>query len=266
MSMNAPNNNNWVLGSGILEMDFWANGAKTGAFFDCGDCEKFTTDFSADMLTKNTNRNGSHGPVASFVTGVKGEATITLNEMTARFLSKAMLGTRSNLAQSGSTQTSVAIAASGIRVGASYYIGYLGVTAFVLKNSSTALTLGTDYTFNSETGKVTILGGAITDGLATINWSGTVPAITSTADTTGVGRSVINPLQAAKVQASIRFTSAADAGGQRYVVFIPLLQFSPSQALDWIKKDDTMTMELKGSIMMDTTQPAGQEYGTITEL
>lgn len=261
-----PSSGNCYFGSGVLSIDIWSSGAKTTAFFDLGDVSAFTTDFSAEMATKNTSRTGARGLYASAVKSVKGEVSLTLSEWAARNLAVAVLGKRADLAQSSSTVTSQALASSGAVLGASYRIGYYNVSAFVLKLGATALTLGTDYTFNSETGEVKLLTtGTITAGTTTLVWSGTVPAITSTAGSTGVGRSTIALLQSALIYCSLRFVSATDATGPRYDIFLPKVQIAPGSAIDWLK-DDFGDLSFKGELMYDSTQTSGQEYGLITEL
>lgn len=261
-----PSNMNLYLGSGVVYMDFWKNGAKTGGFFDLGDVSAFKTEYTAENAVKKTSRNGSRGTYRSTPKSASAKVSLTLSEFAARNFEVAVMGKRTNLTQSSSTQTSVAIPAAAVQLGAAFYTGFYGVTSFVLKKGATALTLGTDYTFDAESGAVTFVPtGTVTNGDATITWGGTVPAITSNADTTGVGRSRIAFLQNANILVSIRFKSATDATGPRYLVYLPQVQLAPKDGIDWIK-DDWSDLQLEGEIQMDLTQPAGQEYGTADEL
>ena len=260
-----PSNGNLYLGAGVLKMDFWTTaGVKTGLFYDLGDVSEFQTTFNVDVAEKKTSRVGARSLYKTAIKGVSGEGTLKLSEFAARNVAAALLGTRTDLTQSSTTRTDVApLNDPQMQKGGSCYIGSRGVTGFTLKMApSTALVLNTDYTFDSETGEVTILQSSttFTNG-SKLLWSGTVPAITATS-----GRSVITPLQQPMILASLRFKSAADqVSGPRYDAFIPQIQIYPDGAQDWIK-DDFADLAMKFKILMDTSQAAGQEYGSFVEL
>lgn len=259
-----PNNGNLYLGAGVLKLDVWSAGAKTGLFYDMGDVSEFSTTMSSEIAEKKTSRTGARGLYKSAVKGVSGEGSLKLSEWAAYNVANAILGTRSDLTQSSTTKTDAApVSNPAMQKGASCYIGFRGVTSFTLKMApATALVLGTDYTFDAETGEVTILStsSTFTNG-SKLLWSGTVPAILNTS-----GRSIITPLSAPMILASIRYKSATDqVSGPRYDIFLPMVQLIPDGAMEWLK-DDFSDLGMKIKLMMDTTQAAGQEYGTITEL
>lgn len=49
-------------------------------------------------------------------------------------------------------------------IGRSYFLGRTALVTVVVKKSSTTLTLGTDYSIDLNTGKLTVLGGTLADG------------------------------------------------------------------------------------------------------
>lgn len=259
-----PNSGNLIIPKGVLSIDLWSAGAKTGMFWDAGDAQEFTTTWSVDVAEKNTMRTGASGLYASAVKSVKGELGITLTEWAARNVAMHALGTRTDLVQTASTKTDTApVGDPAMQKGAKCYIGFRDVTSFALKMApSTALVLGTDYTFDAATGEITILStsSTFTNG-SKLLWSGTVPQIQATA-----GRSIITPLSSPMILASLRYRSAPDqAVGQKFDIFIPKVQIYPDGPEEWLK-DDFADLKLKGKLLFDTTQPAGYEYGTITEL
>lgn len=249
-SIATPNSGNAYFGSGIIELDRWAGNplAKTGAFFDAGSVERFTTNLSVDMEISRSARTGARAPYAAAPKQTDGSIEFDMSEFHFRNLALASLGTATPFTQSSSTITAQAIAAAGVVLDAAYYIGYTGVTAFAVKNGAAALVAGTDYTFNAETGAVKFLtGGAVTAGDTTLTWSGTVPAITSSAN-----RSIVQLLSNASIVASIRFTSAIDAYGIRYHHFYPKIQIAPSKEIDWLKQGFEM-ITMKGTLLPDYT-------------
>lgn len=259
-----PSNGNLYLGAGVLDWDIWANGAKTGLFYDLGDVSEFNLDYKVDVAEKRTSRVGARSIYKTAVKGVSAEFSLKLSEWSARNFAIGSLGSRTDFTQSTSTKTDQApLNDPQMQKGGKCYIGFRGVTGFTLKQApATSLVLNTDYTFDAETGQVTILTSSPTfvNG-SKLLWSGTVPAVLATA-----GRSVIAPLQAPMVMATLRFKSDTQAvSGPRYDAYFPQVQFYPNAAQEWLK-DDFSDLSLTGRLMFDTTQAAGLEYGTIVEL
>lgn len=202
-----------------------------GAFFGPINCPKLSINTPAPDNPQQISRQiGSVGQIKSqaFIpkpTDIQMEFD-DLSEQ--RVLGFAFNGTVGSVAQAASTASAQALTLGALGDGA--YIGARDVTSFVLKDSTgtTTYVLGTDYVFDSPSGFVVPLkGGAITAG-ASVEWSGTVPALSGVKV---AGATVTS--QFLRVDADMQ--SLVD--GTRWRLLVPLYQANASGNLDLMGKN-----------------------------
>lgn len=260
MSVLAPNPGLVYYGRGELKLDLWSNGAATNIWKHMGMCSEFSTTVSTETEELENAMSGISSPYAVAISKTNFEGALKASEFGDQNLRLAFAGSTADLVQTSSTKTDSAPVGDPLMVkGASCFIGYYDVTAFTLKMApSTALVLGTDYTFDAGTGEITILStsSTFTDGTKLL-WSGTVPAITSTAK-----RSIITPMASPNLLASLRFNTASDVQGtKRFAIYLPKVLIMPDGNTDWLKKGFG---ELSYKLKVQKHDTLG--YGSVIEL
>ena len=95
---------------------------------------------------------------------------------------------------------------------------------------------------------------------AVTTWDGSVPAIDSSAN-----RSVIYALAASVIKGHLRYVSAPDQTGPRFLVDVWLANVSPDGDLPFLGTDFS-AFNLKGVALQDVTKPDGQQYARVIEL
>lgn len=260
MSLYTPSAGQNFWGRGALRLDIWNAGAPSSAWIHPGMCPQFETNISTESEDLENAMSGVSAPYNSAITKMSWEGSLKTTEFSDRMLRAQFAGTSADLTQSGTTKTDQAPTGDPtLKKGQSCYIGYLGVTAFALKVApNIALVLGTDYTFDAESGEITILESSTTfTSGSKLLWSGTVPAITATAN-----RAVITPMATPQLLCSLRYKTASDVQGtKRVMIHIPQLLLMPDGGVDWLaKKWGELSFKYK------VQKHATLGFGSITEL
>lgn len=251
--MATPSSSNLYLGAGELWFNrFDTSGNKT-QWRHLGNCSKFELSPNTQTAEKYSSMNGARGLLARAITQTGAEASLTLNEFDAENLALGFLGsaTTSGLQGSG-TATDQTLGTANVKKGYALDTGKRKIAVTGAKKSpATALTLGTDYSVDSDSGLITVLPGAvnIADG-DTMLWSGSYPAITTP---------LIKALGNALILGALRYRSASDSTGPRYVVDIWKASISPDGAVGFIGTDFA-EMGFKIACLQDTTQASDNQF------
>lgn len=249
--MSTPDSQNIYVGAGEVWFNrFDANGAAT-QWRHLGDVSKLELTVNADVIEKKSSMTGARGLLARVVTGVTGELSMTLSEFDPENLALALLGTTAAFSQSSGSATDAAVIGT-VKKGSYLDTGKRKIVVTGVKKApSTALVEGTDYTYDSDSGLIRILPGSstVSDG-DTLLWSGTYPAIISTQ---------VQALANAVILGSLRFRSASDAYGPRYLIDVWKVAITPDGALALLS-DSFGEIGLKGAMLEDTSKPVDNRY------
>jgi len=201
--------------------------------------------------------SGARGLLKRVVTSTTSEVALTLDEFDPENVALALLGSASAFSQSSGTATDSAIPGT-VKKGQWLDTGKLKITVTGVKKSpSTALVLGTDYEVDSDSGMIRILPGSSTvaDGDSLL-WSGSYAAITSTQ---------IQALANSRIEGALRFRSASDAVGPRYLVDFWKVSIAPDGALALLTTEFG-EITLKAAVQEDTSKSIGERYFRMVQL
>lgn len=164
-----------VLGRGVLYFDPFVKGTKTKTGErDFGESPGFTINVTVSKLDKYSSRSGTRQKIRSIPLETTRAGQIVTENISTSNLALVLLGSTVTLTSTAATVTDEPI--SDVIQGRYYQLGTsagnpAGVvdlnsgTAAVVKVSSTAKALGTDYTIDYAKGRIYIVpGGTITDG------------------------------------------------------------------------------------------------------
>ncbi len=157
---------NYKLGKGSLLLDQLTSvGAHTGFDF-AGNVSELTLSAEVTKAEAFSSTERSAPLVASAVTQIKYTIVATLNEFTLSNLKKFLLGTSNTKTQSIATNATIDFTGANVVPGRYLDVGARRITGVVVTRDGTdILTLGTDYTVQSEFGLVHLLiGGAVVEG------------------------------------------------------------------------------------------------------
>jgi hypothetical protein len=251
--MATPSTANLYLGAGEIWFNrFDSSGNKT-QWRHLGNCSKFELDPNVNTVEKYSSMSGARGLLSRAVVQTGASVSLTLNEFDPENVALAFLGatTVAGLQTTG-TATDLTTAPAIVKKGSALDTGKRKIVVTSAKKSpSTALTSGTDYTYDSDSGLITILPGAtnITDG-DTLLWTGTYPTITTP---------IVQALSNALLLGALRFRSATDAVGPRYVVDVWRASMQPDGAIGFIG-NDYAEIGFKAACLQDTSQAAGNQF------
>lgn len=254
--MSTPDSNNLYLGAGEVWFNRFSSGAAT-QWRHLGNVTKFELTQSVETLEKKSAMSGARGLLKRVVTGTTSEIALTLDEFEPENVALSLLGTASAFSQTSGTATDTAITGT-VKKGHWLDTGKLKIVVTALKKSpSTALVLGTDYEVDSDSGMVRILPGstAVADGDSLL-WTGTYPSITSTQ---------VQALANARIEGALRFRSASDSVGPRYLVDVWNVSITPDGALALLGTEFG-EIGLKATVQEDTSKTVGQRYFRVVTL
>ncbi len=257
--MPVPSNKNLYLGAGIVLIDLWANGLKSGQWRHLGNVSKLEGTVTQETVEMLSDMDGARGVYDTAVVSSKAELSMDLREFTPESLALALGGSVTTWTQASGTATDSAL--GSVKKGYGLSTGRNRITVTNVKKSATVLVNagspdGTgDYWVESESGTIFFLETTTTAGLVdgdAVTWSGSHPAITSKPEIRGITQGLI--------LCSLKFVSAANqVRGDRYEVLIPQVQISGDGALALISREYG-TIALKGVALEDMTQPAGTRF------
>jgi len=255
--MATPDSGNIYLGAGEVWFNrFGANGSPT-QWRHLGNVSRLEPTQSVETLEKRSAMSGARGLLKRVVTSTTSEVALTLDEFDPENVALALLGSASAFSQSSGTATDSAIPGT-VKKGQWLDTGKLKITVTGVKKSpSTALVLGTDYEVDSDSGMIRILPGSSTvaDGDSLL-WSGSYAAITSTQ---------IQALANSRIEGALRFRSASDAVGPRYLVDFWKVSIAPDGALALLTTEFG-EITLKAAVQEDTSKSIGERYFRMVQL
>jgi len=255
--MATPDSANIYLGAGEVWFNrFNANGAAT-QWRHLGNVSRLEPAQSVETLEKRSAMSGARGLLKRVVTSTTSEVSLTLDEFDPENVALALLGTAAAFSQPSGTATDSAITGT-VKKGQWLDTGKLKITVTVVKKApSTVLVLGTDYEVDSDSGMIRILPGSSTvaDGDSLL-WSGSYPAITSTQ---------VHALANSRIEGSLRFRSASDAVGPRYLVDFWKVAITPDGAMALLTTEFG-EITLKAAVQEDTTKSVGERYFRMVQL
>ena len=257
--MPTPTNADLYVGAGIVLIDRWVNGAKTGNWRHAGLVEKLEVTVSQETVKKKNAMDGARGTYKEVVTGTDAAVAMSFAEFNPENLALALGATVTTWTQASGTATDVAL--GNTKKGYGLSTGKNKITVTSVKKSATVLVNagspgGTgDYWVDSQSGTIFLLDTTTTAGLVdgdALTWSGSYPAITS--------KPQVNGLAAGQITVSLKYISAANqASGPQMEVLIPQMTVSGDGALALIS-ESFGEGALKGSALQDTTQAAGEQF------
>ena len=257
--MPTPTNADLLVGSGIILIDRWVNGVKTGQWRHLGLCEKLEVSVTQESIKKKNAMDGARGTYKEVVTGTEAAVSMTFAEFNPENVALALGGNVTAWTQSSGTATDTAL--GNTKKGWGLSTGRNRITVTAVKKGATVLVNagspnGTgDYWVDSQSGTIFILDVTTTAGLVdgdALTWSGSFPAITS--------RPQVNGLAAGQIYCSLKYISAANqASGPQREILIPQMSIMPDGAIALIT-EAFAEGSLKGTALQDTSQPAGEQF------
>lgn len=249
--MSTPDSRNIYVGAGKVYFNRFDTAGAMTQWRDLGEVSKLELTTSVDTIDKKSSRTGSRGLVARVVTGSAAELSMTMDEWDPENVAMALLGVTAAFSQTTGTATDQAISGT-TKKGYGLSTGKLKIVVTAVKVGATTLVLGTDYSVDSDAGIINILPGAgvaVPDG-SSITWSGSHPTITSVQ---------AQALAQGIIQGSLRFVSAADAYGPRWMIDVWKVQITPDGAVSLLA-EQYGELNVKGSVLQDSTKAADNQY------
>lgn len=253
--MSTPNSQNLYLGAGEVWFNRFDAAGNPTQWRHLGNVSKLDLNPNVQTVEKYGSMQGSRALLARAVSQTGGEVDLTLDEFDNENLAIALLGSTAAFSQTAGSATTQAITGTS-KKGTALSTGKLKITVTAVQVGVTTYALGTDYTVDSDSGLITITPNSTIPDASAITWSGSYPAIASTQ---------VNALSNAIINGMLRFRSASDATGPRYILDIWKLNIAPSAALALIG-NQFGDIGLKGNLLQDTTKPAGNQFFQLVQL
>ena len=197
---------------------------------------------------------------ARFPSKKTSEVKFSTSEITLEMLNRAFLGNLLSDTQAAETDKQINVAGTNVKPGYIVDLGVYNAEGITVTNADATTTYveGTDYTFESKSGYLTILeGGAITAGEDLVVTLSTVPALEI--------RISAAMKQSALIGEFVVVTSSQTGNNYKYV----FKRLSVAMDGDFqLKGEEVGTLSFTGSAMIDTTTVRGDlsDYVDIIEL
>lgn len=249
----APDPSNLSLGKGIVLIKRRDPVLLTDTGFrHAGNCDKFTTKASVDVIDNMSSMDPTAGIYAEIPKSTKVEITIEGFEYDPNNVALSLYGDSTPYSQASGSPVDVQFAAAATVVLDGYYeVGARNPTITNVKQGATTLTLGTDYVIvDPNVGMIHLLPtGAAVAGTA-LTWSGTIPAIAST-----LGNRLITIASSEQMPATIRFLPAPKHGPKMDVTLWSV-NLTPNGEPEFIS-DALAKIALKGTVQLDAVGQFG---------
>jgi hypothetical protein len=250
-----PDSRNIYCGTGEVWFNRLDSSGNPLGYRHLGDVSKFDITPSATTIEHQSSMNAARAVDSQAITAVKMEIALTLSEFEKENVALALLGVASAYTQSSTTKTAAALGNAAL--GYAFDTGLQKIVVTDVKQASTTLVLGTDYTVDSDSGLITILASSVTvTPGAAITWDGSAPAITSTQ---------VQGLANGQIIGALRFRSSTDAVGPRKLVDVWRVSIAPSGAMSLLG-DAYGEIDLTGEALIDSTRAVGQQFCRVIDL
>jgi hypothetical protein len=253
----APNPAAVILGRGMLFIDnFDANGNRTGQQA-VGNVTTFDTENKVEVKEKYESMDPASSLYARGVVRETVTLKITGDEFTLDNLQRALLGTIAVITSSGATITAETITPTGGAILNRYYdLAHRNITALTdVKQASTTLVLGTDYTADLVRGRIYLMPTSPT----------ITPGSALTADYTYATYTynAVNIATVGTIDAYVRFLGNP-VKGPTYEAEYWHVSFTPTGQLGFIA-DDFGNWTLEGQVIADTVNHATNPIGRLIQ-
>ena len=253
----APNAANVLLGRGMLYIDnFDANGNRTGQQA-VGNVTTFETENKVEIKEKYESMDPASSLYARGVTRQTVTLKITGDEFTLDNLARALLGSITTVTGAGATITAETITPTGGAVLNRYYdLAHRNVTTLTdVKQGSTTLVLGTDYTADLVRGRIYLMPTSVT----------ITPGSALTADYVYAQYTynAVNVASVGTVDAYVRFLGNP-VKGPTYEAEYWHVSFTPTGSLGFIA-DDFGNWTLEGEVIADNVNHASDPIGRLIQ-
>lgn len=249
-----------LLGRGRLFFDRWSSaGVSTGGLAYLGDCSKFEIS-TTDEKAKIYDFGQSTAPLLNeVVTKREVSIAITLHEYTKENLALVLMGVEAGATQSSGSVTAESLTTS-VTKGKSYQTANRNISAVVVKKGATTLVVDTDYNIvDASTGliHITTTGSTVTNGDAiTVDY--TKAAIASP------GLDKIQGGMSSQILGKLLFVGDP-AAGPAYDGEFWKVSISSEGVAGFITGSDFGAMDLKGSVLIDSTNHPTEAYYRLTK-
>lgn len=236
-----PSNLNLMLGAG--ELWFKRNDIDTG-FAHLGNCTSFNVSFE-DEEKKVVNRmNSSLGTYRRITSSRTGNVEITGQEFNPDNIGLVTMGTVGVLAQAGSTAVGEVLATAAQAVGErAYKTEFRQISAVVLKQGATTLTIDDDYTIEDAVLGVITFHTSGTDFVAGTQIDADYTYAADTSPTVAGGTNNV-------IEGVLLFVGDPAVGGAMDIE-VHKMSLKPEGALEFIG-DDTLDWTLSGEALDDS--------------
>jgi hypothetical protein len=253
----APNAANVLLGRGMLYIDnFDANGNRTGQQA-VGNVTTLETENKVEIKEKYESMDPASSLYARGVTRQTVTLKITGDEFTLDNLARALLGSITTVTGTGASVTAETITPTGGAVLNRYYdLAHRNVTTLTdIKQGSTTLVLGTDYTADLVRGRIYLMPTSVT----------ITPGSAITADYTygTYTYNAVNVASVGTVDAYVRFLGNP-VKGPTYEAEYWHVSFTPTGSLGFIA-DDFGNWTLEGEVIADSVNHASDPIGRLIQ-
>jgi hypothetical protein len=253
----APNPANVMLGRGMLYLDnFDANGNRTGQQA-IGNVTTFDTENKVEIKEKYESMDPASSLYARAVTRQTVMLKITGDEFTLDNLARALLGKVQAVTGAGATVTAEPLTPVGGSVLGRYYdMQNRNITTLTdVKQASTSLVLGTDYTADLVRGRIYLMPTSVT----------ITPGLQLTTDYVYAAYTYqsVNIASAGTVEAYVRFLGNP-VKGPTYEAEFWHCSFTPTGQLGFIA-DDFGNWTLEGEIIADPINHASEPIGRLIQ-
>jgi len=254
--MATPDSGNIYLGAGEVWFNRFNASGNSTQWRHLGNVSRLEPAQSVETLEKRSAMSGARGLLKRVVTSTTSEVSMTLDEFDPENVALALLGSASAFSQSSGTATDSAIPGT-VKKGQWLDTGKLKIAVTGVKKSGGASLNANEYEVDSDTGMIKILSTASTvaDG-DSITWSGSYAAVTSTQ---------VQALANSRIEGSLRFRSASDAVGPRYLVDFWKVAITPDGALALLTTEFG-EITLKAAVQEDTSKSIGERYFRMVQL
>jgi len=244
-------NTEYFVGNGVVYVKPY--GSTTEGWTQVGDTQRFAIEISQDFIDIYESCTGNRNIAAHVVNQTDWNFVVETLSFSKANLARALYGTPSAVVGGTVTGEDAVFGA----VGDAYFTKHPGISAVVVKQASTTLTLNTDYTVDAGTGVITLISAA--------NLTGSAP-YTLDVDYTYAGYDKVAGGTQIMKDYSFKLAGINKVTGKNVVVTIPRVALNMSEATEFLGTD-TAVFSMGGMVLPDGSAAVGDsQYVTIQKV